>query len=363
MKRDSKKLAKLTWFPRPLLHTALICLLLAFLLPVLLLRPAKGAGGKPSELIKAVKSTTNRETSADATSPARAEDTAEDSSGKLLTVQIDGENQQMTLSDYLWGVVAAEMPAAFEQEALNAQAIAARTYVMYRMEHPSSQHPDADICADPGCCQAWMSTEDRMAAWSKKSAKTYADKITKAVDSTQGQVLTYQGEPIFAAFHASSAGYTKSALEVWGEDFPYLQGVKSPEETDAIPNYYSTVKVSGEKFKEAVLSALPEADLSSANCEDWIGKERYDDLGLPESIKIGGKWVDTTVVRGWFELRSASFTVEVEEDTIVFYVTGYGHGVGMSQYGANALAKQGKTAEEILKWYYTGVEIDTLSEK
>ncbi len=360
MKRDVKKLAKSTWFPRPLLHTALVCLLLAFLMPVLLLRPAKGTQSSESELLKTVKAAASRETAADAVSSAPAEDTPETASQKLLTVQVDGENQQMALSDYLWGVVAAEMPAAFEQEALNAQAIAARTYVVYRMEHRSVKHPDADICTDPGCCQAWMSTEDRMAAWSRKNAEAYAQKITKAVDSTQSQILTYKGEPIFAAFHASSAGYTKSAQEVWGEDFPYLQGVKSPEETDAIPNYYSTVKVSAENFKEAVLSALPEADLSSETCGDWIGKERYDDLGLPESIKIGGKWVDTTVVRGWFELRSASFTVEVEEDTIIFYVTGYGHGVGMSQYGANALAKQGKTAAEILKWYYTGVEIDTL---
>ncbi|MCD7929674.1 MAG: stage II sporulation protein D, partial [Clostridiales bacterium] len=277
------------------------------------------------------------------------------------TVLIDGETETMTLADYLWGVVAAEMPSALQQEALRAQAIAARTYTLYRLANPSASHPEADICGDSGCCQAWMSTEDRIAQWDSGKADAYAAKITQAVSGTDGLALYYEGEPILAAFHAISAGSTKSALEVWGQDIPYLQAVESPEGEDAAPNYYSVVSVDKADFAETFSAEYPEADLSAGDCADWFGEETYDETGLPVSIEISGVEVDTGQVRTLFDLRSATFTVECEGDTVTFYVTGYGHGVGMSQYGANALAKEGKTAEEILAWYYTGAEVKKMS--
>lgn len=350
MKRKLKKLARGRFVWPAYVRAALVCTALAFLLPMLCIRPG-ATNGQAAESDGDVESGGNAALSETAQLP---------SGGDTLTVLIDGENQEMTLQAYLWGVVAAEMPAAFEQEALNAQAIAARTYTLYRMANPGDQHPDADICGDAACCQAWISYDERMANWSAKSAQTYAAKITEAVESTENQIITYDGEPILAAFHASSAGFTKSALDVWGEDFPYLQEVESPEEVDSIPNYYSTVEVSAQECRAVLEEAIPQADLTSEDCADWFGEVSYDDEGLPNAIEIGGIWVDTSTVRSLFDLRSATFTVEAEGDTVTFYVTGYGHGVGMSQYGANALAKQGKTAEEILKWYYTGVEITTM---
>lgn len=357
MKRDVKKLAKSNKFSADLLRVAGLCIALAFLLPVLLIRPDGGGTGTPSaaDSLAFSRDSTDPESDGDASDPETTP------SGNTLKVLIDGTVETMTLEEYLWGVVAAEMPAAFAQEALNAQTIAARTYTLYRMANPVEAHPEADICGDPGCCQAWISYEDRVAAWGKEGAKTYAAKITKAVEDTEGLIMTYEGEPILAVFHACSAAYTKSALEVWGADFPYLQSVKSGEDTDAVPNYYSTLEVSAEEFKKTLLKEVPKADLSAKDCKDWFGDVREDESGLPEAIQIGGVWVDTITLRTLFSLRSATITIEAQQDTITFYVTGYGHGVGMSQYGANALAKEGKTAEEILKWYYTGIEIEPIN--
>lgn len=276
-----------------------------------------------------------------------------------LKVKVGDQVKTMELEEYLWGVVAAEMPAAFEQEALKAQAIAARTYTLYRMQNPSSNHTKADICTDSTCCQAWISYDDRMEAWSGSKGKEYAKKITTAIEETRGQVIYYQDKPIMAAFHAASAGMTKGAEEVWGKDVAYLQAVKSPETEEQVPNYYSVVTVTAEKFKQTFLNRYPKAELGKTS-KKWFGKVSYDDGGLPVSIRIGGQDVPTSALRSLFALRSASLTVECDGKNVTFYVTGYGHGVGMSQYGANAMAKEGKKAKAILEHYYTGVEIRSM---
>lgn len=276
-----------------------------------------------------------------------------------IKVQIGNKVEKMNLEEYLWGVVAAEMPASFEEEALQAQAIAARTYTLYRMENPSPNHPNADICTDPACCQAWISYQDRLTDWSNSTKKEYAKKITDAIEKTKGQVIYYQDKPIMAAFHAASAGITKSAEEVWGKNVAYLQAVKSPETGKQVPNYYSVATVTVAAFKSAVQQAYPKADLSGKPGK-WFGKVGYDKGGLPETLQVGGVTVPTASLRSLFKLRSSSLTVECDGKKVTFYVTGYGHGVGMSQYGANALAKKGKSAKEILEHYYTGVEIRSM---
>lgn len=327
---------------------ALLCLLVTFLLPVGLLLSGELALPKTDAL-----------PALPFLRPAGEELPAAGTrdSAIALTVRLDGTDKKMTMGEYLWGVVAAEMPASFDLEALRAQAIAARTYTLYRMANPCEAHPEADICGDPGCCQAWMSRKDRLADWEADGAKTYEEKVTQAVRSTDGMALYYQGEPILSAFHAASAGSTKSALEVWGEDYPYLQEVKSPEDEALVPDYYSTVTVSRKRFAKKLKKAHPEVDLSAKDCAKWFGAVEKDPAGLPVSIEVGGVKVDTVELRTLFKLRSASFTVEAKDDKITFYVTGYGHGVGMSQYGARALAAEGKTAEEILAWYYPGAEL------
>ncbi len=276
-----------------------------------------------------------------------------------LKVKVGSKVKKMDLEEYLWGVVAAEMPASFEEEALKAQAIAARTYTLYRMETPSPNHKNADICTDPGCCQAWITYDDRLKAWSDSTEKVFAKKITAAIEETRGQVIYYEDKPIMAAFHATSAGVTKSAEEVWGKDVAYLQAVKSPETEEQVPNYYSVVKVTTSKFKEVFEKKYPKAELGSKP-KKWFGKVRYDEGGLPASIVVGGLKVPTSTLRTLFGLRSSSLTIECDGKNVTFYVTGYGHGVGMSQYGADALAKKGKNAKAILQHYYTGVEIRSM---
>lgn len=289
------------------------------------------------------------------TQPTQTKKTALWDQGVTLQVQMEDEVREMTLGDYLWGVVAAEMPASFEQEALNAQACAARTYTVYKLLHPTDAH-EADLCDNTGCCQAWMSREERMAAWGE-NRDTLADKITLAVESTDGWAVCYGGAPLQAVFHAASGTVTRSAGAVWGTDVPYLQSVASPE-GEEVPNYYSVVTVPAADFA----AALPECALSG-DCAGWIGATSYDDSGLSESVVIGGISVRTSRLRALFSLRSSNLSVEAAGNTVTFHVTGYGHGVGMSQYGANALAKQGYSWQEILSWYYSGAAVEKLADK
>jgi stage II sporulation protein D len=286
--------------------------------------------------------------------------TAEESTGwdeaQTLQVQTDSGVETMTMADYLWGVVAAEMPASFEEEALKAQAVAARSETVYRMEHPTDAHPDADICTDHTCCQAYVTREEAADKWGDQVA-AYEERVNQAVSGTDGVVVTYQGETIQAVFHSSSDGHTLAASQVWGGDLPYLQAVDSPE-GEEVPNYYSVVTVSAQEFRATILAEAPGAELDGT-ADSWSVTENRDETGTLESVTIGGETLAATRLRTLFSLRSARFSLELGEDEVTFYVTGYGHGVGMSQYGANALAKEGLSYEDILTWYYTGVEVQS----
>jgi stage II sporulation protein D len=284
-----------------------------------------------------------------------AEPTGWDSS-QTLRVQTEEGIETMTLSDYLWGVVAAEMPASFEEEALKAQAVAARSETLYRQANPNANHPEADICTDHTCCQAYITPQAAEEKWGADST-AYGERVTQAVSGTDGVVVTYEGAIIQAVFHSSSDGHTLAASQVWGGDLPYLQAVDSPE-GDEVPNYYSVVTVSASEFRETILGEAPSAALDGTP-NSWSVTENRDGEGTLESVTIGGETVAATRMRTLFSLRSARFSLELGEDSVTFYVTGYGHGVGMSQYGANALAKEGLGYEEILTWYYTGVEVQT----
>ena len=274
-------------------------------------------------------------------------------SARTLRV-LDGDTvTEMSFSDYLQGVLRAEMPASFAQDALCAQAVAARTYTYYKMQNGGNHGDTADICTDHTCCQAFLAKEKAAENWGK-NAERYEAKIENAVSATDGQVMLYGGAPILAVFHSSSAGETWNSGEVWAQDLPYLQSVSSPE-GEGVPNYYSTVELTEAEFREKFLAARPEADLSGPASE-WIQDPVTDGVHV-ERITIGGVPVSGPSVRSIFGLRSASFTAEAGDGKITFYVTGYGHGVGMSQYGANAMAEAGSTWREILAHYYTGVTI------
>ena len=263
---------------------------------------------------------------------------------------------EMTMAEYLRGVVRAEMPAAFEQEALCAQAVAARTYTLYKMSTGGNHGDAADICTDPACCQAFVETEAAMKNWGV-NGEQYAAKVENAVAATDGQTITYGGAPILAVFHSSAAGQTRRAGEVWSGDLPYLQSVSSPENADATPNYYSRVEVPADEFRAVFLAAHPDAVFSS-DPAGWIGDAETAGTHV-QSVTVGGVTVRGVEMRRLYGLRSAAFETEVQNGKIVFYVTGYGHGVGMSQYGANAMAAEGATWQEIILHYYTDVTIET----
>lgn len=298
------------------------------------------------------------------TKPAEKKQAAPDTQASQLDaasiLQVyDGEKTvEMTMAEYLPGVVRGEMPAAFEIEALKAQAVAERTFIYYHMEGGGkTAHPDADVCMDSRCCNAWVSQEQAKKNWGK-NYEAYEQKIEQAVEETDGQIMLYDGKPILAAFHSSSAGVTAASGDAWVSDLPYLQSVKSPESADTVPNYYSVNTFTAAEFKEKILEAEPTAKLEGDAC-GWIKDLKKNDSDRVESVTIGGVTMKGTQVRSALGLRSACFTAECASDTITFRVTGYGHGVGMSQYGANTLAQEGKTWQEILLWYYQGVDIES----
>ena len=332
------------WGTRQVTATALILLLVLFLLPLLLF----GTAGLdvPEEAAPTGELPIDRTVVTPQPSM--------DSQTQIRVALDDGSVLTLGLDQYLWRVVAAEMPASFEPEALKAQAAAARTYTLSKLGRTVENHPDADVCADITCCQAYIDPDQAAANWGD-SAAAYTAKITAAVSETDGMAILYDGQPIQAVFFSSAAGRTVDAVEVWGNSVPYLTSVDSPE-GEEVPNYHSTAAFSLDDFKSKLLGKYPEADLSG-DPAGWFQNLTPNSAGGVETIDVGGVTVSGGALRTLFDLRSTSFTVTASADGVTFSVTGYGHGVGMSQYGANALAREGKTYDEILKWYYTGVEV------
>ncbi len=267
-----------------------------------------------------------------------------------------GVIEEIPLDTYLYNVVSAEMPADFHEEALKAQAIVARTYTIYKANTNELKHGEAHICDKSTCCQAWISKEDRLAKWKEEVRQTNWDKIVNAVDSTKGQVVTYEGQPINAFFHSNSGGATEIPLNVWGgSGYPYLQTVETVGE-DAYSQYSSEVVLSKSEILDILKKNYPDIEINLSIEGDIQVLERTDSNRV-KKIKFGSITLSGVEARNIFKLRSSNFTVEQEADSIKFKVIGYGHGVGMSQTGADSLAKQGKTAHEIINHYYTGVEI------
>ena len=247
---------------------------------------------------------------------------------RTLRVLHGGAVEEMTMDEYLLGVLRAEMPASFELEALKAQAVAARTYTLHKMAQGAiARHPDADACDDITCCKAYETAEDAAA-----------------------------GEPVLAVFFSSAAGHTQGAGEVWQTDLPYLQSVDSPEDDSLVPNYYSVVTFTAQEFRDRFLAIYPAAKLDG-DVGSFLTDITRNDAGFVSTLRVGGVTVRGNELRTILGLRSPSFTVEVSGDTLTFHVTGYGHGVGMSQYGANAMAKEGYSCEEILEHYFTGAQV------
>lgn len=265
-----------------------------------------------------------------------------------ITVWIDGEYNVMDLEAYVLGVVLSEMPASFHPEALKAQAVAARTYAL-KTTTDGKKH-DGGICTSHSCCQGYMTVEDYLMRGWKES---YVDRVRQAVQATAGQVLMYEGKLIRATYFSCSGGITEAAVAVWGRDYPYLQSVESPGEEETV--YYTDTKsVTLDDFQDALGIAL------SGSPETWFGNITYTAGGGVDTICIGGVDYRGTTLRSLLGLRSTAFLVIVKEDTILFETKGYGHRVGMSQYGADAMASEGYPYDQILLHYYIGTTLTNM---
>lgn len=264
-----------------------------------------------------------------------------------VTVSIDGTPTELPLETYVAGVVAAEIANDFPLEAIRAQAVAARTYAVYKMAAGRPEaHPDADVCDDFHHCAAYRDIAVETASGSELS------RVQQAVQDTEGEILTYDGAPIAAVFHCVSGPRTEAALDVWGEDVPYLQSVVSPGGT-AYSGYEAAVTLSADDFRKKAAEAFPSADVSGAPSE-WFKASTRSDAGGVITVQLGGVTVEGTDVREVFGLQSTNFTITTTDDSITFHTIGYGHGVGLSQYGAKYMAEQGADYSEILAHYYPG---------
>lgn len=303
-----------------------------------LLMPLLAVGDKPKA---------DTPTSADITSS----DTNQTEEIVKLYVSSEEKIGEITISEYLIGVVAAEMPAEYHAEALKAQALASYTYLC-RKRNENAQK-DYEITDDSATDQGYISLEKRKEKWGNKAAE-YEEKITQAVQSVRGKRITYNDAPILAVYHAISPGKTESALNVWGIDEPYLQPTSCVGDLLST-DYLSEVAFSVQDFTNAIKT------LGGAPGEDpavFLGQSEKSESGIVLKINICGTDFTGSVIRDAFALRSAAFDLSYSaEKGIVFSVKGYGHGVGMSQFGANYLAKQGSTFEEIIYTFYKGVKI------
>lgn len=258
---------------------------------------------------------------------------------------------EMEFEDYIEGVLAAEMPASFHIEALKAQALAARTYTLLRMVYYGgngcSNHSGADICTDSTHCQAYTDP--------KSLGKNYK-KIHEAVASTKGEVIVYGDKLIDAVFHSTSGGITENSEDVWVNKVPYLRSVISQYE-DHSPKLISTKKVSIDDFVSGMKSLDNTIKLNKKKLSSEISIVERSSGGRILKIKIGNKYFTGRDIREQFGLNSSNFTMDIGKNDISFAAIGYGHGIGMSQYGADGMAQHGASYSEIIKHYYTGVEI------
>lgn len=280
-----------------------------------------------------------------------------------------GQVKIMPLEDYLVGVVAAEMPANFHLEALKAQAVAARTYALKKMElagqkNGHNPHPDADVCTDPSHCQGWLSARELKERWGLLGYLKLSNKIETAVKETEGLVVTYNGRLIDPVYHSTSGGRTENSEDVWNFKIPYLRSVDSPWEKGS-PRYYARFTFSLGQIDQLLgtnLRAVPVSTLAQKN-NNYLKVLAYSSSGRVKLIKVGDKVFKGTDFRRLLGLNSTTFSWQVEGDKITFTTRGYGHGVGLSQYGANGMAWQGKNYKDILTYYYTGVKIVKYGQK
>ncbi len=283
--------------------------------------------------------------------PVSTEDNFSHSETIKVMASDNGFIKEMDTREYLIGCVAGEMPATYHSEALKAQAVASYTYAKYISSRDKDKLGGADISDDSTVYQAYINESSRKEKWGDDFQKNEKI-IAAAVDAVIYSYLTYENKPAMTAYHNISSAKTESAENVWGEKIPYLVSVNSTGDRLS-PDYQSEKEFTTKEFK----SILKENNIEDS---DKINVEKRFDSGYVKSVKIGNKSVSGADFREMFSLRSADFDVETGEEKIVVTCRGNGHFVGMSQYGADYMARQGATYEEILAYYYPKTELKKL---
>ncbi len=273
-----------------------------------------------------------------------------------------GEIISVSAQDYVIGAVCAEMPATFEEEALKAQAVSAYTYAVRQClreeENPTAELCGADFSNDPSKYQGYY-TRSQAEQFYGENFDEYYGKIESAVNEVFGYVITYDEEPIIPAFHSMSAGVTESAENAWGTAVEYLVPVESACDKEA-PKYLEEVRLDKETLRGKLTDSLGADLVLPEDFTKWLAINEVSSSGTVLSLSVGETSVSGADIREALSLRSACFEVKFEGDEAVFTTKGYGHGVGMSQYGANFMAQSGKNWQEILEHYYPGCQVKKL---
>ncbi len=272
----------------------------------------------------------------------------------------EGEIRDMLLEEYLMGVVSGEMPASYGLEAVKAQAVAARTYTLYSIQHGGCKtNPNADICTSSSCCQTYNSEKREHEKWGDQYPY-YHSVIAKAVMDTAGEVMLYKNKVIDAMYHGASGGWTENSENVYSNAIPYLRSVESAHEIGS--RQTGEVRYHPGTFVEKVNGACPNAHMTLEGLKDQIKILSLYPSGRVEKLQLNEDVITGKTARKIFGLDSSMFTVELTEDEVIFHTKGFGHGVGMSQAGANGMAADGADYRTILLHYYTGVSIGVIGQ-
>lgn len=282
---------------------------------------------------------------------AQETDTNEISADEIRVLRVSsGKIENVDITEYLIGAVASEMPASFHEEALKAQAVACNTYIKWVLKNSDNTSEKlSDVSDSSSTHQGYLNTEELKEKWAEKY-DTYYNKLKSVISEVKGQYLAYNNEPILAVFHAISPGTTNSASDVWGDDIPYLSSVSAPGDTLSA-EYDSEVICTENEFK-SIAEKNCSVTLAENEKENWITNIKTAESGYVTELSIGDTKFSGRDIRTYFSLKSPNFTVEYKNNNFVFAVYGKGHGVGMSQYSADFMARQGSDYKEILYHFY-----------
>ena len=267
-----------------------------------------------------------------------------------------GEVLEVPVLEYMIGAVASEMPITWPDEALKAQGIAAHSYALYQRDHANTEALGGGwFSVDPARRQGYMTTEVLQSYWGEEYEANY-QRLKTLLEPLVHTVLLYDGAPAAACYHAISNGRTEASQRVWNEALPYLQGVDSPLDKLA-EGYQETVSYTTQQMYDILATQFAGLDLSGS-ADGWFGETSLTEAGYVDTVQVGGAFVKGTQLRAALSLRSSCFTIQRTEDGFGVTTLGYGHGVGLSQCGAQAMAAQGQSCVQILSWYFPGTTLE-----